>query len=231
MSVLPGGPVSSRPLHFIWILDTSGSMTGEKIQSLNYAIRESVPSLQKTARENPNAEVLVRAVTFSTGARWHVATPTPVADFTWDEVTAGGVTDMGAALALVAEQIKIPPMTEHALPPVLILVSDGWPTDNFGAGLKKLLAEPWGRKSIRLAISVGRDAERDVLAAFMVSTGLVPLEANNSGMLADYVRWASTAVIKSASAPAIDPSSPLGEIGGMPIPAPPAQPDIDKLVW
>jgi uncharacterized protein YegL len=231
MSVLPGGPVSSRPLHFIWILDTSGSMTGEKIQSLNYAIRESVPSLRKTARENPNAEVLVRAVTFSTGARWHVATPTPVADFTWDEVTAGGVTDMGAALALVAEQIKIPPMTERALPPVLILVSDGWPTDNFGEGLKKLLAEPWGRKSIRLAISVGRDAERDVLAAFMGSTGLVPLEANNSGMLADYVRWASTAVIKSASAPANDPSSPLGETGSTPPPAPRAQPDIDKLVW
>jgi uncharacterized protein YegL len=138
MSALPGGPLSSRPLHFIWILDTSGSMTGERIQSLNYAIKEAIPSLRDTARGNPNAEVFVRAVTFSSDARWHVAAPTPAADFTRSDVSAEAVTDMGAALSLVAAQMSLPP---HSLPPVLVLVSDGWTTDNFDAGLQRDLID------------------------------------------------------------------------------------------
>lgn len=208
MSAAPDDPTESRPLHFIWILDTSGSMMGERIQSLNYAIREAISSLQNEADGNPDAEILVRAVTFSSGARWHVATPTPLADFKWRDVTAGGLTDMGAALSMVAAEMRIPPMSERALPPVLILVSDGWPTDDFGVGLQMLLAEPWGRKSIRLAISIGRDADRDVLAGFIGSAELAPLEANNPAALVDYVRWASTAVIKPASASASPPLSP-----------------------
>jgi uncharacterized protein YegL len=231
MSALPGGPFSSRPLHIIWILDTSGSMTGVKIQSLNYAIREAIPSLRDTAQGNPDVEVLIRAVTFSSGARWHIATPTPVADFYWEDVSAEGVTDMGAALSLVAAQMSIPPMTGHALPPVLILVSDGWPTDDFDSGLQRLLAEPWGRTSIRLAISIGRDADRDALASFIGSAELTPLEANNSATLVDYVRWASTAVVESASADASQPLSPLAGTSGTPVPSPPSQSDPDSVVW
>jgi uncharacterized protein YegL len=207
-------------MHFIWILDTSGSMTGEKIQSLNYAIREAIPSLRNTVQGTANAEVLVRVVTFSSGARWHVATPTPVADFKWSDVTAEGVTDMGAALSLVAAQMRMPPMTERGLPPVLILVSDGWPTDDFGTGLQELLAEPWGRKSIRLAISIGQDADRSVLASFIGSANFAPLEANNSATLVDYVRWASTAVIKSAAASSSTPVS-----------SPPSRSDPESRVW
>ena len=42
----PGGEMASRPLHFIWIVDCSGSMMGEKIQSLNYAIRQTIPDMK-----------------------------------------------------------------------------------------------------------------------------------------------------------------------------------------
>ena len=41
---------------------------------------------------------LFRAVAFSTGARWHVADPTPVERLTWEDLHAGGYTDLGAAL-------------------------------------------------------------------------------------------------------------------------------------
>ena len=116
MSALPGGPITTRPLHFIWILDASSSMHGSKIQSLNFAIREAIKPMQETAADNPHAQVLVRAVTFSNGARWHLATPTPVADFTWTDVFASGVTDMGKALKLVAEQLKIRPCRTGHLP-------------------------------------------------------------------------------------------------------------------
>ena len=74
----PGGELASRPLHFIWIADCSGSMSGEKIQQLNFAFREAIPHTRTVADENPNAEVLVRALKFSTGAQWHIASPTKV---------------------------------------------------------------------------------------------------------------------------------------------------------
>ena len=93
----PGGELASRPLHFIWIADCSGSMGGEKINSLNTAIHETLPFMRDVADENPNAQVLVRALKFSTGARWHVEQPVPVANFQWPDLEASGVTDMGKA--------------------------------------------------------------------------------------------------------------------------------------
>lgn len=147
MSKRPGGELATRPLHFIWIADCSGSMSIDgKIQALNNAIREALPHMRSVADENPNAEVLVRALTFSSGAQWHVSQPTPIADFKWTDLTADGVTDMGHALTLLAEQLRIPPMSDRALPPVLVLISDGQPTDDFNHGLQMLMHEAWGKK-------------------------------------------------------------------------------------
>jgi uncharacterized protein YegL len=115
------------------------------------AIREALPHMRDVARENPNAQVLVRVATFSNGARWHLAEPTPVEKFEWTDLAAEAVTDMGNALGLVAEQMKMPPMEERSLPPVLVLISDGMPTSDFGGGLKALLDLPWGKKAVRIA--------------------------------------------------------------------------------
>ena len=147
MAKLPGGPLARRPLHFIWIADCSGSMGyGGKIQSLNNAIREALPHMQDAAAENPNAEVKVRAVKFSSGASWHAGSAVPVEQFRWDDLEANGVTDMGKALQLVAEQLDPEIMPQRALPPVLVLISDGHPTDDVSAGLRDLMAQPWGTK-------------------------------------------------------------------------------------
>ncbi len=231
MNALPGGPITTRPLHFIWILDTSSSMSGSKIQSLNFAIREAIKPMQQTAGDNPHAQVLVRAVTFSTGARWHLATPTPVASFQWTDVPASGVTDMGKALKLVSEQLKIPPMSDRALPPILVLVSDGQPTDDFGTGLKALMAQPWAKRAVRLAIAVGNDADKGVLSKFIGHSELKPLEANNSSALVDYIRWASTAVLKSASSPASQAVGAAAVTGNVPVPTPPPPPPANSQVW
>lgn len=219
---LPGGPLATRPLHFIWILDGSGSMAGEKIQSLNFALREAIPAMQQSADDNPNATVLVRAVRFSDGAQWHVATPTPIGAFTWTDIQSSGVTDMGAALGLVADELRVPPMTDRALPPVLILVSDGQPTDDFEAGLAKLMAEPWGQKAVRIAIAIGADADLGVLQTFIGSPQMKPLKADNASTLVEFVRWASTAVLKAASAPRMEAPGVGGVQPYVPIPVAPA---------
>ena len=218
---LPGGPLATRPLHFIFLADCSGSMMGDKIQSLNHAIREAIPHMQEVAHGNPNAEVLVRAVRFASGAQWHVSQATPVDQFTWTDLTASGTTDMGRALELVADTLKTPPMPERALPPVLVLISDGQPTDAFDTGLRQLMAEPWGKKAVRLSIAIGGDADTAVLQKFIGHAELQPLQANNAEDLVKYIRWASTAVLKAASSPA---SQTQAAPTGVNVPLPPAPP-------
>jgi uncharacterized protein YegL len=221
MSKRPGGELATRPLHFIWIADCSGSMkTDGKIQALNVAIREAIPHMQKVAAENPNAQVLVRALKFSSGAQWHISQPTPVEDFKWADLQADGVTDMGKALAMVAEQLKIPPMTDRALPPVLVLISDGQPTDSFEKGLAELLDQPWGKKAVRIAIAIGSDADYDVLQKFIGHVEIKPLQANSPESLVNYIKWVSTAVLKSASSPASQTAGAV-PVTNVPIPTVP----------
>jgi uncharacterized protein YegL len=226
MSRRPGGELATRPLHFIWIADCSGSMAADgKIQALNNAIREAIPHMQKVADENPNAQVLVRAIRFSNGAQWHISQATPVADFKWQDLSAEGETHMGKALQMVAEQLKIPPMTDRALPPVLVLISDGQPTDDFQSGLKALLDQPWGKKAVRIAISIGADADQDVLQKFIGHSEIMPLQANNPEALVRHIKWVSTAVLKSASSPASQTKDSPSPVANVPIPVAPDSAD------
>jgi uncharacterized protein YegL len=201
--------------------------TDGKIQALNMAIREAIPHMQKVASENPNAQVLVRAIKFSTGAQWHISQPTPVEDFKWEDLQADGVTDMGRALSMVAEQLKIPPMSDRALPPVLVLISDGQPTDNFEKGLEELLAQPWGKKAVRIAIAIGADADFDVLQKFIDHPEIKPLQASNPEALVKYIKWVSTAVLKSASSPASQAAVASPTATNVPVPAIPTAADDD----
>lgn len=196
----PGGELASRPLHFIWIVDCSGSMYGEKIGAVNHAIQSTIPDMQDAAHDNPNAQLLVRTLKFSTGSSWVTSTPVDIDNFTWQDLDAGGVTDLGKAFDMLAAQLTIPPMTDRALPPVLVLLSDGQPTDNYKKSLDKLLHLPWGKKAVRIAISIGQDADDEVLTAFTGNRELV-LQANNPQVLVKMIKWASTAA-SLVSAPA-----------------------------
>jgi uncharacterized protein YegL len=110
-------------------------------------------------------------------------------------------------------------MAARALPPVLVLVSDGQPTDDFNGGLKALMDQPWGKKAVRIAIGIGQDADLDVLRRFIGNPELEPLVAYNAPDLVKYIRWASTAVLKAASAPASQ--SQKVSSTNVPLPPPP----------
>jgi uncharacterized protein YegL len=205
----PGGKLASRPLHFIWIVDCSGSMMGEKIGTVNHAIQSTIPEMASAADNNPNAELLIRALKFSSGASWVTVDPVPIEKYAWNDLTAGGTTDMGKAFHLLAAQLKIPPMSERALPPVLVLLSDGQPTDDYKRPLNELLDLPWGKKAVRIAISIGQDANDAVLREFTGNSELV-LQANNPQDLVKMIRWASTA----ASAVSAPGTQAVGNVGG-----------------
>lgn len=233
MASRPGGELAKRPLHFIWLLDCSGSMNGDgKIQSLNNAIREAIPHMKQVADGNPNAEVLVRALKFSSGAEWHISQPTAVDRFAWTDLKANGVTDMGRAFSMLADQLRIPPMSERALPPVLVLVSDGQPTDDYASGLEAVMRQPWGRKAVRVSIAIGRDADLDVLQKFIGNPEIKPLQADNADALVKYIRWVSTAVVGVASSPTSQTTDQIMPIVNVPIPVPPVTPiPLGGEVW
>lgn len=196
----PGGELATRPLHFFWIVDCSGSMYGEKIGTVNHAIQSVIPEMADEAANNLNAQLLIRTLRFSDTASWVTEAPVPVEEFTWDDLDAFGVTEMGAAFDLLAKELTIPPMSDRALPPVLVLLSDGQPTDDYRGPLDRLLHLPWGKKAVRIAISIGSDVDDDVLTEFTGDRDLV-LKANNATMLTKMIKWASTAA-SMVSAPA-----------------------------
>jgi len=205
----PGGELATRPLHFIWVVDCSGSMYGEKIGAVNHAIQSTIPEMRDAAANNPNAQLLVRALKFSTGASWVTPNPVNIEDYAWDDLDAGGVTDLGQAFDMLAAQLTIPPMTDRALPPVLVLLSDGQPTDDYKKSLDKLLHLPWGKKAVRIAISIGQDADDDVLQQFTGNRELV-LQANSPEALVKMIKWASTAA-SMVSAPASRAKDPVAD--------------------
>jgi uncharacterized protein YegL len=202
MTQAPGGRLATRPLHFFWVADCSGSMAADgKIRALNNAIRETLPHLREVAAENPFAETLVRVLAFSTGVRWHVEKPTPVAELRWTDLQPGGFTDLGAALTELASQLSVPPMSERSLPPAIILISDGQPTDDFEGGLEAVLATPWGRRAVRIGVGIGRDVDLEVLQRFIGRPDIAPLTANDPEQLVQMLRWASTVASRLASVP------------------------------
>lgn len=222
----PGEELASRPLHFFWVVDCSGSMYGDKIGAVNNAIQTCIPEMREAAKDNPNAQLMVRTLKFATGASWITASPVDIEDYVWADLSAGGVTDLGKAFELLAGQLSIPPMPDRALPPVIVLLSDGQPTDNYKKQLDSLLNLPWARKAVRIAISIGQDADDEVLREFTGNRELV-LQANNAEMLVRMIKWASTVATVVSAPGSTGGTNPV--VGDPTESQPPVTIDIDSI--
>ena len=69
--------------------------------------------------------------------------------------------------------------------------------------MEKLKKLPWFRKAVKIAISIGQDADDEVLIEFAGNKELV-LQANNATALAKMIKWASTTA-SMVSAPSSKP--------------------------
>lgn len=212
---LDSGLLARRQLLVVLVLDCSGSMRGDRIASLNYAIRSAIPELKSVAEENPEVQVMVRVLRFDTVARWHIEEPCPVEELEWEDLSAGGETAMGAALSMVAQALDPENLRGRQLPPVIVLASDGYPTDDIDAGIDTLFAQEAAVSATRIAIAIGSDTDLDTLERFMDSPGqrMRPLRANNAPDLVKNIKWATTAPVKATSSPtnSPDPNNELAE--------------------
>lgn len=161
--------VPRRTMVLFFLIDTSGSMCGDKIGKVNTAIDEIVPEIKKISSENADAQIKVATLEFSTGARWMCESPVPAENFRWSFLEAEGLTDLGEACHQLNEKLSRNAFMSDAtgsFAPAIFLLSDGEPTDNYQHGLKKLKENNWFKKAIKVAIAIGEDANKSVLTEF-----------------------------------------------------------------
>jgi uncharacterized protein YegL len=190
---------SKNVLKIYWLVDVSGSMIGDKIATVNRAIKACIDPLNDEAENHNQVQMYVRAMKFSCGAQWHTG-ETQIEDFKWYDLAADGITDTGAALRLMAQELTEEKMSKRTIPPVIILMSDGEATDDYEGGINEVLAQYWGKKSVRIAIAIGHDANISELSKFCSNPQEAPpLVADKASDLVKYIKWASVTVSKSVS--------------------------------
>jgi len=161
--------VPRRTMVLFFVIDTSGSMGGAKIGTVNSAIEEIIPELKDISESNADAQIKIATLAFSTGARWMDSAPVSAENFQWNYLDASGVTDLGEACLQLNEKLSRKEFMSDAtgsFAPAIFLLSDGEPTDNYQFGLDRLKQNNWFKKAIKVAIAIGDDANQGVLAEF-----------------------------------------------------------------
>ena len=161
--------VSRRTMTLFFVVDTSGSMGGDRIGTVNSAIEEVLPEIRKISGENADAAIKIAVLQFSSGVKWLTPQLMSAEDFRWNYLDADGLTDFGEMCKALNEKLSRKAFMSDAagsFAPAVFLLSDGEPTDDYKRELEKLKANNWFRKAIKIAVAIGDDANKDVLAEF-----------------------------------------------------------------
>ena len=183
--------VPRRTMTLFFLIDTSGSMEGNKIGAVNDAVVNVLPMLNDISETNPDAEIKVAALEFSNGVNWLYDEPKLAKDFIWQDVAASGLTSLGAACSELASKLSrsggFMQSASGSFAPAIILLSDGGPTDDYNSGLAKLKSNNWFKSAIKIAIAIGDDADKDVLKDFTGSSEAV-ITVHNIDALKQIIR-------------------------------------------
>lgn len=179
----PVDKLPRRSLTVFFLIDTSGSMAGGKISSLNVAIRDTLPMLKQISSENTDTEIKIAALQFASGCDWMYPRPLPVEDFEWNDLEATGLTSLGAAYQELQKKLSqtsgFMRESNASCAPVMILFSDGVPTDDAKHGLDHLKDNNWYKAAIKIAVAIGDDANKDVLKEFVNNHSEAVLTVHN----------------------------------------------------
>lgn len=157
---------AARPLPVILLADTSGSMAGDgKIGALNQALHDMLQSF--AAESRLRAEIHIAIITFGETAQFYLPFTPAARQAAFEPCSAYGGTPLGAALGLartlIEDRDQIP---ARAFRPVLVLASDGHPTDDWEGPFAALLASERAQKATRYALAIGNDADEAMLRRF-----------------------------------------------------------------
>jgi uncharacterized protein YegL len=82
--------------------------------------------------------------------------------------------------------------------PALFLLSDGAPTDDYSQCLEDLRKNSWFKQAIKVAVAIGDNANKTILAEFTGDAEAV-LEVHNAKMLKKMIKFVSVRVSQVAS--------------------------------
>ena len=193
--------VAARTMALFYLFDRSGSMSGQKIASVNYAMRDIPKIIMDVADSAPNANIVVAAATFSTDVEWLTPKPQTPEEFmnNWHDITAEGLTSLGAALKSLNEKMSrkafLGDNPMGYLAPGIIILSDGEPTDDWEKPLAELKKNNWFKSAIKIAFAVGDDANKQVLAQ-ICGTPEAIVTINDPEKIRSYIKFVTAAVSK-----------------------------------
>ncbi len=165
--ILSNEPIARRRLTVFIVVDTSRSMRGDKIRTVNRVMHEIVPELRGLG--GSDSRIDIAAMSFGTTFEWMFPGPIPIEEFQWVDLKGDGWTSLGAACleldrVMCRDGFLGSPSLSFA--PVVILLSDGGPTDKFDAAMYTLNQNRWFRHALKVAFAIGSKAKVEKLAMF-----------------------------------------------------------------
>lgn len=211
-----------RRLPVYLLLDTSGSMTGEPIE----AVKNGVQVLVSTLRQDPYAleTACISVITFDSNVQ-QVVPLTDLSSFQEPSLSASGGTSLGGGLRLLGECIerevaKSTPEIKGDWKPLVFIMTDGGPTDQWQSGLADFQKSKVG---IVVACAAGSGADTNVLK--QITEVVVQLDTADSATIKAFFKWVSASI--STGSQKIDSTGQ--EVGGL-SELPPPPPEINIVV-
>lgn len=211
-----------RRLPVYLLLDTSGSMFGEPIE----AVKNGVQVLISTLRQDPYAleTAFLSIITFNSSAQ-QVIPLTELSTFQQPNLDATGCTALGEALALLATKVdvevtKTTPEVKGDWKPLIFIMTDGEPTDDFNKGLAEFKKRKFG---MVVACAAGQGANTDTLKK--ITECVVQLDTADSATIKSFFKWVSASV--SAGSMKVEDTGK--EVSGM-SELPPPPPEVNIVV-
>lgn len=219
--------VYNRRLPFYLVLDCSESLAGEPIE----AMAQGVAALLADLRGDPMAleTVYLSVITFGTTAT--VASPlTELMKFQPPKLVLGSGTALGAALRLLVkcldnDVVKTTATTKGDWKPIVLIVTDGEPTDDWKKSATKVRDEIHGKRANVVAVGVGPDADVEMLGR--ITPTVLKGSDLQPGTLRALFKWVSASVSLASARPDGGPGLPPLPAGveEKPTGGPPPQPD------
>jgi uncharacterized protein YegL len=197
-------------------------MTGEPIE----AVKNGVQVLISTLRTDPYAleTAYLSVITFDSSAK-QVVPLTELSMFQMPDIHASGATALGDALSLLASRIdsevtKTTAEVKGDWKPLVFLMTDGGPTDNWKNGLAEFQKRKAG---IVVACAAGHGADTNVLK--QITEIVVQLDTADSATIKAFFKWVSASV--STGSQKVEASGI--EVGGL-NELPPPPPEVNIVV-